>query len=98
MATNSNPNDKDVLYVDIDDDITTVIDKLRTSEAKVVALVLPKRASVFQSVVNMKLLKRNAESVKKHVVLVTTEPSLMPLARSEEHTSELQSPMYLVCR
>jgi hypothetical protein len=82
MATNSNPNDKDVLYVDIDDDITTVIDKLRTSEAKVVALVLPKRASVFQSVVNMKLLKRNAESVKKHVVLVTTEPSLMPLAGS----------------
>ena len=84
MATNPkpNPNDKDVLYVDIDDDITTIIDKLRTSEAKVVALVLPKRASVFQSVVNMKLLKRNAESAKKHVVLVTTEPSLMPLAGS----------------
>jgi len=37
MATNPkpNPNDKDVLYVDIDDDITTIIDKLRTSEAKV---------------------------------------------------------------
>ena len=47
MATNPkpNPNDKDVLYVDIDDDITTIIDKLRTSEAKVVALVLPKRVS-----------------------------------------------------
>jgi hypothetical protein len=80
MATNA--NDKDVLYVDIDDDITTVIGKLRGSEAKVVALVLPKRASVFQSVVNMKLLKRSAESAKKHVVLVTTEPSLMPLAGS----------------
>src|SRR5437764_7278308 len=25
-------------------------------------------------------------------------PSSLPRARSEEHTSELQSPMYLVCR
>src|ERR1017187_10997977 len=25
-------------------------------------------------------------------------PSRLPLDRSEEHTSELQSPMYLVCR
>ena len=78
MATT--PNDKDILYVDIDDDITTVIDKVRSSDGKVVALVLPKRATVFQSVVNMKLLKRNAESAKKNVVLVTSEPGLMPLA------------------
>jgi hypothetical protein len=78
MATT--PNDKDVLYIDIDDDITTIIDKVRSSAGKVVALVLPKRASVFQSIVNMKLLKRSAENAKKHVVLVTTEPTLMPLA------------------
>src|SRR5258708_6707747 len=73
-------NDKDTIYVDIDDEITTIIDKVRSSDGKIVALVLPKRASVFQSVVNMKLLKRTAESAKKHLVLVTTESSLMPLA------------------
>ena len=78
MATN--PTDKDVLYVDVDDDITTIIDKVRSSGGKVVALVLPKRATVFQSVVNMKLLKRSAEGAKKHLVLVTTEPTLLPLA------------------
>ena len=72
--------DKDIIYVDIDDEITTIIDKVRNSEGKVVALVLPKRATVFQSVVNMKLLKRAAEAAKKHVVLVTTEANLMPLA------------------
>lgn len=71
---------KDTIYIDIDDEITTIIDKVRGSEAKIVALVLPKRATVFQSVVNMKLLKRSAEAAKKHVVLVTTESSLMPLA------------------
>ena len=71
---------KDVLYIDIDDEITTIIDKVRSSENRIVALVLPKRATVLQSIVNMKLLKRAADQAKKHVVLVTTEAGLMPLA------------------
>ncbi len=75
-------NNKDTIYVDIDDEITTIIDKVRSSSGRIVALVLPKRASVFQSVVNMKLLKRSADVAKKNVVLVTTEPGLMPLAGS----------------
>ncbi len=72
--------DKDTIYVDVDDEITTIIDKVRNSDGKIVALVLPKRATVFQSIVNMKLLKRSAEAEKKHLVLITTEASLMPLA------------------
>ncbi|HJQ08977.1 MAG TPA: hypothetical protein VJ836_05855 [Candidatus Saccharimonadales bacterium] len=71
---------KDVIYVDVDDEITAIIDKVRGSHQKIVALVLPKRATMFQSVVNMKLLKRSAEASKKNVVLITSEPGLMPLA------------------
>lgn len=71
---------KDTIYIDVDDEITGIIDKLRSSEAKIVALVLPKRASVFQSIVNMKLLKRAADEDKKHLVLITTETGLLPLA------------------
>ncbi len=71
---------KDTIYVDVDDEITTIIDKVRSSHARIVALVLPKRAPVLQSIVNMKLLKRNAETAKKHLVLITSEASLMPLA------------------
>ncbi len=73
-------NQKDTLYIDIDDEITTVIDKLRSSPHRIVALVLPKRAAVFQSIVNMKLLKRTADEAKKHVVLITAEAGLLPLA------------------
>jgi hypothetical protein len=40
------PN-RDTIYVDIDDEITGIIDKVRGSNAKIVALVLPKRAAVF---------------------------------------------------
>ena len=71
---------KDTIYVDIDDEITALIDKVRGSSARVVALVLPKRASVLQSVVNMKLLKRTADNEKKNIVLITTESGLLPLA------------------
>jgi hypothetical protein len=71
---------KDTVYIDIDDEITGIIDKVRSSDAKVLALVLPKRASVFQSIVNMKLLKRSADEAKKHIVLITTEAGLLPLA------------------
>jgi hypothetical protein len=76
-STNSG---KDVVYVDVDDEITGIIDKVTSSGEKIVALVLPKRASVFQSIVNMKLLKKRADGAKKHLVLITSESSLMPLA------------------
>ena len=79
--TGTNIN-KDVLYIDVDDEITAVIDKVRGSGKKIVALVLPKRATVLQSVVNMKLLKRAADQSKKHIVLITAEAGLLPLAGS----------------
>lgn len=73
-------SDKDTIYIDIDDEITGIIDKVKASNGKIVALVLPKRASVFQSIVNMKLLKRAADSEKKNLVLITSEAGLLPLA------------------
>lgn len=72
--------DKDTIYIDVDEEITGIIDKLQGSSSKVVALVLPKRATVLQSVVNMKLLKRAADSSGKNLVLITTEAGLLPLA------------------
>ncbi len=76
-----NPNSgKDTVYIDVDDEITTIIEKVSSSKQKIVALVLPKRAGVLQSSVNMKLLKRSADNAQKNVVLVTTEAALMPLA------------------
>ncbi len=71
---------KDTIYIDIDDEITGIIDKVRGSSGKVTALVLPKRAGVFQSIVNMKLLKRAADEADKNLVLITAEAGLLPLA------------------
>ena len=71
---------KDVIYIDVDDEITAIIDKVRASQSKILALVLPKRATMLQSIVNMKLLKRSADEHNKHLVLITAEAGLLPLA------------------
>lgn len=71
---------KETIYVDVDDEITNIIDKVKQSDKKIVALVLPKRATVMQSVVNMKLLKKAATQGKKSIVLITSEAGLLPLA------------------
>lgn len=77
-----NPNKpiKKTIYVDVDEEITGIIDKVRSSSESIVALVVPKRAGVFLSVVNMKLLKRAADQSKKNIVLITSNQSVLPLA------------------
>lgn len=71
---------KDTIYIDVEEEITGIVGKVQNSPKDIVALVLPKRANVFQSVVNMKLLKRTAEQAGKKVVLITSESRLLPLA------------------
>lgn len=71
---------KDTIYIDAEDEITAIIDKVSASPGKIIALVLPKRSATLQSVVNMKLLKRMAASSRKNLVLITSDASIMPLA------------------
>ncbi|MDB5165775.1 MAG: hypothetical protein JWM00_665 [Candidatus Saccharibacteria bacterium] len=71
---------KDVIYIDVDDDITAVIGKLKDSKEKVVALVPPKRVGMLQSAVNLRLLDRAAHNANKHLVLITNNPALIALA------------------
>jgi hypothetical protein len=71
---------KDTLYIDVEDDITAIIEKVKSSSEKIVALVPPKRAGVLQSAVNLKLLQRAAGAQDKHLVLITHDHSLASLA------------------
>ncbi len=73
-------NQKDVIYIDIEDDITAIIDRVKGAKAEIVALVPPKRVGVLQSIVNLKLLKRAAVSAKKRIVLISSDPALASLA------------------
>ena len=71
---------KEVVYIEADDEITTVIDKVVSAKDDIIAVVLPKRATVFQSVVNMRLLKKAATESKKRIVLISSESSIESIA------------------
>lgn len=71
---------KDVIYVDIEDDITSVIAKVKGASAPIVALVPPKRIGVLQSTVNLKLLQKAARTADKRLVLITSDNALTSLA------------------
>ena len=71
---------KDVVYIEPEEDITDIISKIEGSKSKIVALVPPKKAGVFRSIVNIKLITKSADAAEKTVVLVTTDPSIIKLA------------------
>lgn len=71
---------RDLIYIDTDDDVTSIVGRIKQSSEVVVALVPPKRIGVLQSVVNLRLLQRAAKMAKKRLAIVTTDPSLVNLA------------------
>lgn len=71
---------KDVIYIDVEDDITGIISKIKASNEKIIALVPPKRTGVLQSAVNLRLLARAAKTNDKRVVLISSNASLVSLA------------------
>ena len=73
---------KDVIYIDVEDDITSIIGKVKDAKEKVIALVPPKRIGVLQSAVNLRLLMRAADQNGKRVVLITNNQALVALASS----------------
>lgn len=73
---------KDVIYIDVEDDITAIIGKVKAANHKVVALVPPKRIGAIQSAVNLKLVHRATEQAGKHLVIISNNAALVALAGS----------------
>ena len=71
---------KDVIYIEAEDDITDILAKIKAAKNKIVALVPPKKASVLHSAVNFKLITKTAMRTEKTVVLISSDPSLLRLA------------------
>ena len=84
---------KDVVYIEPEEDITDIISKIEGSKSKIVALVPPKKAGVFRSIVNIKLIAKTAANNEKTVVLVTTDSSIIKLAAATKMpvTKDLKS-------
>lgn len=73
---------KDVIYIEPEQDITDILANIKASKHKIIALVPPKKAGVLRSAVNFKLIAKTARQNEKTVVLITTDESLHRLANS----------------
>lgn len=71
---------KDVIYIDVEDDVTAIIGKIKASKEKIIALVPPKHVGILQSAVNLRLLDRMASTSHKRLVLITNNQALIALS------------------
>ncbi len=65
---------KKVIYVELDEEIVSVYDRVRKLQFKDIYLVVPERAVLLQSVVNLKILQRKLHDIEKAVYIITTDP------------------------
>lgn len=69
------------IYLEPDEEITSVIEKIGAEGDGSVALVAPKNSSLFQSLVNLKLLAKEAKNLQKEVVIISGNKIGMRLAK-----------------
>ena len=71
---------KDVIYVDVEDDITDVVNKIKSSKERIIAIIPPKSLGIFRSAVNIRLLSRAAQKNDKKIVFITNNPALKTMS------------------
>jgi len=62
-----------IFYIDIDEEITSVIDRLKKSKTTENFFVVSPRSLILQSIVSLKLLKREAAKEKKQIAMVVND-------------------------
>ncbi len=71
-----------IVYLDVDDEITTAAARIRTAEEVDVALVLPAGSRIATSRINFRLLAREASTRSRRLAIVAPEASTRALAAS----------------
>lgn len=64
---------KKVIYIEIDEEITSIYDRVKRVKQKDVYLVVPKKSILFQSVVNLKILNSKLKSDGKKLIIITSD-------------------------
>lgn len=67
-------------YIDIDEEIITAVSRLRQSAESEHVFVFPKRALILQSIVNLRLLDREAKKLGKKIIVMSQDEAGKKLA------------------
>jgi len=63
----------EIIYLEPDEEITSAIDKIKNAKSANIGLVVPRGATLLQSVVNLRLLSKEASVLNKKIAIVTTD-------------------------
>ncbi|MBT3356282.1 hypothetical protein HN784_03370 [bacterium] len=78
------------IYIDIDEEITSVLDKIRDEKSSEICIVVPKNAALTQGIINLKLLKKESAKYGKTIVIATNDPQARKvIKRLEIKTQEI---------
>ncbi len=61
------------IFIEPNEEIVSIIDRLAHDKGKEIGLVIPRGAQIWQSSINLKLLKREADILDKDVTLIVTD-------------------------
>lgn len=64
---------KDIIYLESDEEISSIIEKIKAAKADELGLVVPKGATFVQSVVNLKLVHEVCQKAGKKIALITSD-------------------------
>ena len=87
------------IYLDIDEELTSIVKRFKKSAAEEITLVVPRKAVLLQSIVNLKILKKEANRLNKKIIINTTDKIGKNLStkagfvvhKKTESSSEIQS-------
>jgi hypothetical protein len=93
---------RQIFYIEADEEMISIIGRLRKSPASENVIVAPQRALILQSIVNLRLLSHDAHKNGKEIIVVTQDAQSRSLCEKagirtqavldEEHTSDNQPP------
>jgi hypothetical protein len=63
----------EIIYIEPDDDVAAAIARIKKSPGDLVALALPRGSGLAQSIINLKILDREAKKAGHQVSLITTD-------------------------
>jgi hypothetical protein len=61
------------LYLNLEDDVSTIVEKLKKLHATSLVLVCPKRCFLFRDGINLRLLKKQADLLGKEIFILTMD-------------------------
>lgn len=75
---------KKIIFVELDEEITKIFERVEKLSYKDIYLLVPKRAVLLQSIVNLKILKQKLADVGKSMSIITDDANGMNLAQQAE--------------